>query len=148
MLGDQEVLTALLGSRPFGDVPLRLLQRGREIVHSGNAAAYTVRERLENLRHGLPPFLHAMRLKPWSIRRVPAPTDPMQYFQAVYAEISPYTCEARTYRGELGEPCEWMEMHALPAKLLRFVARRNASLQGVPQAAAERALWRMRSLRR
>ena len=50
MTGDQDVLTALLGSERYAGIPMNVLERGRDIVMNFGPAGYTVMERLRNLR--------------------------------------------------------------------------------------------------
>jgi hypothetical protein len=54
MLGDQDALTALLGSREYGAVALHLLRRGREIAQCGSPAGYLPSERIRGLWSPLP----------------------------------------------------------------------------------------------
>ena len=46
MVGDQDVLTALLASEEFAQVPLHILLRGKDIVQYFGPYGYTLRERL------------------------------------------------------------------------------------------------------
>ncbi len=54
--GDQDILTALLGSTEFADIPVTYLRRGRDVVHAGGARSYTLGERLTGLFGLVPPF--------------------------------------------------------------------------------------------
>ncbi len=46
MQGDQDVLTALLTSTEFADIPLKMLRRGKDIVQFDGVWGYTTTERL------------------------------------------------------------------------------------------------------
>lgn len=142
LLGDQEVLTALLGSREFADVPIRLLRRGAEIVQNGGAAGYTVAERLANVLsgRGLPPLIHAQGRKPWN----PAP-----WHERMHLQLSPYTAEARAYRELLDEDVGWMDVATLPGRVCRLLTGGEPSLQALPMALVDGWARRVkRALRR
>jgi len=144
-MGDQDVLTALLGSRDFGEVPLQLLRRGRDVVQSFDASTYTVRERLENGPRRLPPLVHAQRQKPWRCESKPSwAREPRRYYLLVDIELSPYTHVARRYREQLDEPVEWMAVRTLPAKALQRLARGSVNFQGLLPAVLTRALRPLR----
>src|SRR5262249_30592598 len=70
LLGDQDVLTALLCGSEFGDVPVRVLRRGPDVVQYYGLACYTLRERLGNILDGGPTFIHSQGFKPWRMRGV------------------------------------------------------------------------------
>ncbi|MDP8911928.1 MAG: nucleotide-diphospho-sugar transferase [Actinomycetota bacterium] len=149
LLGDQEVLTALLASSEFAHVPVRLLRRGRDILQSFSPTTYTLRERLHNGLHGLPPLVHAMRQKPWRYSRMPSlAREPRRYYHLVYLELSPYTHVARAYRDELGEDADWMDIRTVPAKVLQVLAGGSVNLQGVPHVLIGHALRPLRRLAR
>ena len=143
MLGDSEVLTAVLGSKEFSDVPVRLLRRGREIINNLGPAGYTVGERLYNVRHGLAALVPSMGVKPWQFDNVPSwSRERKRYYQLVFLELSPYVHLARQYRDEMGEPCDWMDVRTAPARFFRAITRGEPSLQGLPQAALDSVVRR------
>ena len=55
MVGDQDVLTALLCSEEFSDVPIEIFYRGSGIIQYFGLYGFTLRERLRCLINGLPP---------------------------------------------------------------------------------------------
>ena len=65
MQGDQDVLTALLTSTEFADIPLKMLRRGKDIVQFDGVWGYTTAERLRSLLGDGPTFIHCMGTKPW-----------------------------------------------------------------------------------
>ena len=65
MISDQDVLTALLASEEFANVPLRFLLRGKDIVQYFGPYGYTLRERLIHLSGRRPAFIHSQGPKPW-----------------------------------------------------------------------------------
>ena len=63
---DQDVLTALLGSSEFQNVPIKLVRTWTDIVHSlFRSPHYPLGKRLATLHRGEPPLLHAQNYKVW-----------------------------------------------------------------------------------
>ena len=147
MVGDQDVLTAVLGSKPFADVPVRFLKRGSQIIQNFGPAGYTLPERLRNLLCGLPPLIHAQGRKPWEYSELPDFRRSLRhYYEAVYLELSPYTHLARHYRASLDQSCPWMEVRTLPGRICAALARGEPTLAGAPQAAFDTAVRRLKQL--
>lgn len=46
MLGDQDVLTALLTSKEFSEIPIHILRKGRQILQFNGIYGYAVAERI------------------------------------------------------------------------------------------------------
>src|SRR3712207_4014819 len=61
LMGDQDVLTALLSSADFADVPVRMLRRDVDIAHCFGSAGYLPLQRVRAVVRGqrLPPLVHA-----------------------------------------------------------------------------------------
>ncbi len=68
MLGDQDVLTALLTSSEFSDIPLHMLRRGPDIIQFDGVWGYSIPERITNLLGWGPTFIHAGAAKPWLVK--------------------------------------------------------------------------------
>lgn len=136
LFGDQDVLTALLASQEFADIPLRILERGTGIIQYFGIAGYTMPERLQNLFGGLPPFIHAQREKPWHRSLTPPHfRSRRNYLEFVRMDISPYCLAAAQYRSQLPEAdLTWMDAHSQAGKILRFLGFGNAALTGLPIA--------------
>jgi hypothetical protein len=142
MLGDQDVLTALLGSAEFSDLRVRFLRRGREIIHD-TEGGYPPLDRLANLMGPMPPLVHAQAYKPWRFPTPPAPLDaPGRYYHFLHVETSPYSYLAREYRDELDEPTPYLDMHSLYGKAADAVARGNPHMSGFAQAVMSRVIAR------
>ncbi len=129
MLGDQDVLTALLGAAPFSDIPLVLLRRGRDIVQSVGPAGYTLGERLANIGRGLAPLIHCGGLKPWEF----SDESGSRYWRT-YLELCPYLWVARQYREQLGRDLPGMDVRTWQGRLCRWLSADHPSIQGIPQA--------------
>src|SRR5262249_26073640 len=65
LVGDQDVLTALLASVEYSQVPVRMLNRGKAIIQYFTLKGYTTAERIRNLFTGVPAFVHSQGPKPW-----------------------------------------------------------------------------------
>lgn len=153
MIGDQEVLTALLGSEEFSAVPLEILQRGTDIAQCAGAAGYTPAERLKALFHTPPLFIHAIGGKPWMRSHYLAgawkPEQPLRErlrasYEYLHLELSPYVAAARHYQDKMGEAADWMNIHSIPGQFLHKVCLGNPALQGLPLACVEASARRLR----
>jgi hypothetical protein len=153
MISDQEVLTALLGSAAFANLPIEFLERGTEIAQCCGAAGYTPAERLHSLIQNPPLFIHAIGGKPWRracyLREAWQPGQPQRermraYYEYLNLELSPYLAAALPYRQLLGEDASWMDLQSLPAKLLRALFAEKPALQGIPLALLEAVARRLR----
>ncbi len=144
MLGDQDVLSALLASREFAAIPLRRLLHGREMLQHHGAGAYRPGLRWSNLVHGMPPLIHAMgTVKPWAMPERPGLwRSPRDYYERAYLELSPYVHFARRYRAELEEEAEWLEIRTLAGRFWTLTGANHPAIKGGTQAALHRILSR------
>jgi hypothetical protein len=138
MVGDQEALTALLGSRESGDISICFLKRGGEIAQCFGAAGYTVFERLKNVfRLRSPDLFHAMGRKPWMRGDVvPSPRREglKQYYEYLTLELSPYTIIALPYVTKTGSGVPWVRRRSKVARFLSIFGLGSANLVGLPLA--------------
>jgi hypothetical protein len=112
-LGDQEVLTGLLGSERFAHLPILWVKRGRDIAHCFPpvASGYAAHERISNiLRRRTPTFVHSIVERPWR---------PPNGQMTLHLETSPYTLTAASFESEVGEPLPWTRPTLPTARLLR-----------------------------
>jgi hypothetical protein len=137
MITDQDVLTALLGSADFADVPLLLLKRGVNIAQCFGAGGFTPWERIRCLASGLPPLVHAMGTKPWE--REPNPpklrlsaSGLREYLEFLHLELNPYNALARHYRSAAQEKLSWSDLVTMPARFCDFATGGNAILRELP----------------
>jgi len=126
MMGDQDALSALLGSEQFSNVAVHALRRGRDIAQCFRAYGYSFSERLASLWWGLPPLIHTPGPKPW---RGGSNAD-------LYLQLSPYTAVARRYRQHLDEDTSWMSPSSVIARMLHLMALGHPAMEGLPLAAA------------
>lgn len=133
MLGDQDVLTALLTSKEFADIPIYVLRRGKHIIQFDGVWGYTVAERIRNLVGDGPGFIHSGAGKPWSDQWV-EPPNMREYVKKLYLDVSPYTMSAIPYRYELGCSVEWMNPHFVASRILRALGMGRSELAGLPMA--------------
>jgi hypothetical protein len=120
MMGDQEALSALMGSRDFADIAVQPLRRGRDIAQCHQPDGYSPAQRLAN-RGRLPPFVHAQGEKPWRLDAA----------ARTYHHVSPYWYAAQPYRDAL-LPRErgWLDQRPAQAVLLDRLAFGNPNLAG------------------
>ena len=134
MLGDQDVLAALLTSEEFSEIPVHILRRGRDILQFNGVYGYTVAERIRNLLTGRPTFIHSFAGKPWSERWSEPSANLTDYLKRVYLDLSPYTLLAMQFSPELDCDVEWMKPHYMFTKTLRAVGLGIPELVGFPIA--------------
>jgi hypothetical protein len=135
LLGDQDVLTALLASTQFADVKLQVLQRSKDIVQHFHVLGYPPHERLLNLVSGMPPLIHSQGPKPWHHAEVPSLLkDSKAYFQHLYLQTSPYSHFARQYRDSIGDFPGCFEITTLPGRISNAVGLGHPSTSGFLQS--------------
>lgn len=135
MLGDQDVLTALLTSKEFAHIPIHILRRGKHIIQFDGVYGYTLAERLRNLLGDGPSFVHSGAGKPWSEGwELDRDRFVREYIKKVYLDISPYTLSAIRFKDELGSKTDWMEPHFALSRILRSLGIGHAPLVGLPMA--------------
>lgn len=135
MLGDQDVLTALLTSEEFANIPLCILRRGKDIIQFDGVNGYTVAERIGNLLGDSPAFIHSCAGKPWSEQWCLESKDGLrEYIKKVYLDISPYTFAAIDFRNKLEANTEWMNAHYVLSRFLRALGVGCPALVGLPMA--------------
>ena len=135
MLGDQDVLTALLTSTEFAQVPLRILRRGEHIIQFDGVWGYTTAERTRNLLGDGPTFVHSMAGKPWVARWEPESLRHLRdYLKMVYLDVSPYTLSSVQFSRDLGCDTGWMRAHYRLSSMLRLLAMQHPALTGLPMA--------------
>jgi hypothetical protein len=140
MIGDQDVLGGLLGSRQFAHLPVKFLARGRDIIHDIRGG-YAPAHRIANLFRSMPPLVHAQGAKPWRYPEVPRLLrEPGRYYRFTQVEGSPYPYVAREHRGELAEFPAFLEVRSPLGKFLGAVTRCNPHLHALPQAIVDEGL--------
>jgi hypothetical protein len=135
LLGDQDVLTALLASEEYATIPIRFLRRGKNIIQFVPPRGYTVRERFYNIVHDMPPFVHSQGVKPWLRDGGAKSKRWSQFLDSLYVQLSPYTMAAREYQHGLPDT-GWMNAKSLLGKILRVCGFYYPPLTGLPLAVA------------
>lgn len=122
MIGDQDVLTALLGSEEFKSVKIYLLKNGRQIAQCFMEDGYTCYHRIINRStRNLPAMIHAQGGKPWSNKD-----------NKTYLQLSPYSHVAKYYIESSEEKMDWINPNTRLAKLTNILFFKNPSLRGLP----------------
>jgi hypothetical protein len=121
MIGDQDALCALVGSRKYSGLQVRFLRQGRDVAHCFNEDGYTCGDRLHHAFRGLPALLHAQGEKPWK----------QGAGRKLHLELSPYSYAAAVYANDL-DPSErsWIYPHSRTGRLLSFTALGEPNLAG------------------
>jgi len=134
MLGDQDVLTALLTSKHFSETPLNILRRGTHIIQFNGVYGYTPFERVKNLLSDTPTFFHSPGGKPWSEqwRREPGLRE---LLKSIYLDLSPYTLAALRFRKDLQCDASWMDPHYALSRMFRKLGAQHPALAGLPISA-------------
>lgn len=133
MVGDQDVLTALLASERFSRFPVRFLHRGRDVIYNFGPSGYTPRERFANLDGAEPPFVHCSGPKPWEAPGTPSVLrNPKAYYARVGLELADYCRVARDYRGHMEQDAVAFDLTTLAARICCRLAGRRIPLQGLP----------------
>ncbi len=136
MRGDQDVLTAVLVSPEFSQVPVRLIRTGRDIILFDGVFGYTLGARIKSLLRGIPPLIHIPGFKPWlaNMWRLKRPIPFKSYIERVYFDVSPYTLTALRFRDELECDTSWMDPHYSLSRILRIAGLGCRPLDGLPIA--------------
>jgi hypothetical protein len=149
LLGDQEVLSALLGSKMFAPVPLKYLKRGSEIIQQFGPGGYTVRERLGNFARGrVPALIHTQGAKPWNYDWKPVFQNPRAWYTSLGVELSPFSRIAEGYREELRSGTAWMNRKSVAGTICKMISGNNMHLRGLPQAGLDEAVRWIRRIAR
>jgi hypothetical protein len=147
MLGDQDVLTALVASQQFADIPLVYLRRGRDIILSVGPAGYTLGERFAALGRDLAPLIHCGGTKPWDMPAAPAAGESIKWrYERAYVETSPYGWAARQYADELDEPMAGLRFDTATGKLCKALTGDHPVLVGLPQAIFHTVMRRLKHM--
>ncbi|ETX12932.1 hypothetical protein OCH239_15240 [Roseivivax halodurans JCM 10272] len=133
LLGDQEVLNALLCSDHFKDCGVLVLRRGEHIIQYFGNHGYTLAERWRNFRNGDPYFVHAMGAKPWWSGGATERRGIGERYKSIYAELSPYALVARDYGTEMDDKA-WLRGRTGLSKLLSALGFGRLPLHGLPIA--------------
>jgi hypothetical protein len=145
-LGDQEVLTALLGSKAFADIPVAYLREGDDIIQMFGPAGYAPGDRLRNASRGLPALVHSMGHKPWRPDVVGNRSKLRGRYDDLHGELSPYAYVARDVVGDNREEFPWLFRRSVIGGAMRAISFDNPALAGFPLALFDSAVRRAKRL--
>ena len=144
LLGDQDVLCALLGSEEFSAIEVHVLRRGEGIIQFSGPYGYTLRERMFHLLRGPPPFVHSLGEKPWLAKRMGVSFfDRFCYF---YSGCSPYIFLARKRQAALIDR-SWLEPRNFADRFFRLLGFGSMPLTGLPFALVADFMRGLKSVR-
>lgn len=139
LVGDQDLLDALLGSATWRHLDMELLRRGIDIAQCFQSAGFSPSERLRvRLGRGLPTFVHAMGAKPW--------VAPVTGRRPADGGLSTYAALAAGYTDEVDEDLSWTVPTGRAAALATRAVRGDPVLRQLVPAIAQAAVWRTRQL--
>lgn len=142
---DQDVLAALVGSAEFQWVRLRVLRHGMEVLHTGGALAFSLRERAACFFRPEPVVLHAIGVKPWVLLGRPAAGGWFGWLRRVLQETSPYVHHVRRYRSQVNFSMAWCDEWTWSGRLINGLALGHWALRSWPLAVVA---WLLNSVRR
>lgn len=144
LLGDQDVLCALLGSVEFAEIDVHVLRRGEGIIQFSGPYGYTLRERFLHFFNGSPPFVHSLGDKPWLPKRMGETI--FDRFCFLYLGCSPYTFLASKHQEDLVDR-SWLEPRNFADRFFRFLGFGSMPLTGLPYALAADLMRGLKCLR-
>jgi hypothetical protein len=132
LLHDGWVLSALLESTEFRDVPIGCLRAGRDIAQCAGSSGYSPHHRFLALFRGLPELIHGLGRKPWE----PAPKGDAirRYLFDLATDVSPYVLAARPVARRLDIHPPWVEAHTRVGAMLRRLTGGHPGMAGMPLA--------------
>ena len=145
MFSDQDVLTALLCSEEFHDIPAKILRRGYDIIQYYGEMGFTPAERIICMFKGMPTFVHQQGSKPWHADPDEKLKGLRGQFVTAYLDLSPYITIAIGLNAMPGQ--SWMRGRSKLSTALRVVGFRYPPLIGLPLAILfdlERLAWASR----
>lgn len=132
MFSDQDVLTALLSSDEFSDVPVKILRRGRDVIQYYEYLGFTLAERVTCMLQGMPAFIHQQGWKPWISGTEKELPGVRGKIIAAYQDQSPYTVTA--IATALTETPRWMLPRSKFSSFVRTIGFGYPPLTGLPLA--------------
>ena len=145
-MGDQEILTALLGSSDFAAVPVAYLREGDDIIQMFGPAGYAPGDRLRNANRGLPALVHSMGHKPWRPGAAGGRSKLRDRYDDLHGELSPYAYVARDVVGDDRDAYPWLFRRSVIGGAMRALSGDNPALAGLPLALFDGAVRRAKRL--
>lgn len=137
LMGDQEVLGALLGSRRWSGTDLEVLRRGTDIAQCFGAAGFSPAERVRvRFSEGVPGFVHAMGTKPWLTNADGRPPPG--------TALSPYAALAARYASTVGESMPWVSDAGWLTRIADRLTGGDPVLRQLGPAVVEAGIWSAR----
>lgn len=129
---DGWLLIALLESVEHAQRPFVCIRLGRHIAQCAGSSGYRLRHRVLDLFRGLPPLIHGLGRKPWTIRRE---ESRIQRFLLDFAtDVSPYVLAARKVAKEMDMSLDWLEPRTRLGALSRSLTGGHPAMAGLPLA--------------
>jgi hypothetical protein len=142
LASDQVLLTALLGSGEFREMPFDSIRVGRHIAQCAGTSGYAPGDRLRDLFRGLPTLIHCIGRKPWESRH----ESRQQFMLDLATDVSPYVLAARKIAREVNLSAAWLEPRTSPGTILRQLTAGHPGLAGLPFAMVHALHMKVRRL--
>ena len=149
MVGDQDVLTALLSSDEFDVVPVKVLRRGIDIVQYFGPFGFTLLERTRCIFKGMPTFIHSQGSKPWMMRPEPQAKKIKTFWTKcliTYQDVSPYKHYAAKLTSD--KPNRWTAPSSRAGAIFRYAGGNYPPVVGLPLALAFDLLRGLKALKK
>jgi hypothetical protein len=132
LASDQVLLTALLESEEFGQVPFDYLRLGRHIAHCAGSSGYRIHHRLLDLFRGLPPLIHGIGRKPWASSHERGRIH--RFLLDLATDVSPYVLASRRVARDLDMAPAWLDARTSLGAMLRGLTAYHPAMAGLPLA--------------
>jgi hypothetical protein len=123
--GDQDALSALLGSKDYSDVPIVFLRNGIEIAQCHGPDGYPWQRRIMNAFRRMPALVHAQGKKPWLA----------EGRTLVHLDVSPYKLAALRYKKNIKDT-DWLQIHTVGGRILMSMTFGEPNLAGLAPSLA------------
>ena len=116
LIGDQSLLSALLGGPEFRDTAVDYIRMGPHIAQCAGSSGYKPGDRVRDLFRGLPPMIHCIGRKPWGTGG-----GSQGFMMDLAMDVSPYVLAARRAAREAGMAPGWLEPRTGLGAMLRGI---------------------------
>jgi hypothetical protein len=132
LASDGWLLTALLESEEFAQVPFDYIRLGRHIAQCAGSSGYRPQHRLLDLFRGLPALIHCIGRKPWVSLQ-----DRGRIYRLMTdlaTDVSPYVLASRATASAAGISPAWLSPRTSLGALLRVLGAYHPAMAGLPLA--------------
>jgi hypothetical protein len=129
---DGWLLAALLESDEFAELPFNYIRLGRHIAQCAGSSGYRPYHRLLDLLRGLPPLIHSIGRKPWTLADDRGRIH--RFLIDLATDVSPYVLASRRVAKTLEAPPKWVNARTSVGKFFRVITAHHPGMAGLPLA--------------